>query len=135
MKPFLLLALCLALPLALAADDGDPLGDVPDINGLWHYGVDRNPDWCVRVSSAGDRYNIEFLIRDGEGGGEWVYARAVGAFASFHEFHVKGAYVENHQHNKKGDKFRARWLLYDEGKKAQELSYWGVHLVVNYLVR
>jgi hypothetical protein len=117
----------------LPLEDGGGLVD--RLVGVWRYGIDRNPDWCVRIQRDGERVTADFIIRDGPGGAEFHYATARGFAVSFVELRLWGEYLVDHQHSRRGQRFRLRWLVFDSGEKIQELAYSGPNLITSYLVR
>lgn len=112
-----------------------PVQGVEDISGLWHYGIDRNPEYCVRIRQQGRRVYARYLIRDGASGAEWEYAQAEGYFTAYWNVYLWGHYTKSYNRTRKGQKFLARWLLFDNNNKIQTLNYWNNIRIKNYLVK
>ena len=122
----LVLTVCYLFPVLLVGKD---------ISGLWYYGIDRNPEYCVRIVQRGQRIAADYLIRDPKSGAEFIYARAKGVRKTFWDCYLKGRYIRSCGRTRKGTRFRTLWLIFDRGDKIQTLSYWGVYRIKSYLVR
>jgi len=106
-----------------------------DISGFWHYGVNRSPDYCVRITMVNNRIHADFIIWDQKSGSSLVYAKAEGMFISFWEVMLWGKHTRSIGRTKKGQKFTSRWILYDNNKRIQEFCYWGVYRIKSYLTK
>jgi hypothetical protein len=127
MNRVFLLTTCLLLLAAQAPETG--------LSGMWHYGIDRNQEYMVRITHSGQHVRAEYLIRDPASGAEHVYAVARGVKRSFWDCYLEGEYIAGCRHVAKGTRFRELWLIYDKENRIQTLSYWGVHRIKHYLVR
>ena len=105
------------------------------LSGLWYYGIYRTGDYAVIITEKKGTVFADYVIRDEKSGASYIYAKAKGRYLSFWELELKGEHIKSHQRTKKGQKFRARWLLFDNDRKIQEISYWGVYRIVSYLSR